>query len=56
MVTWASAPLTLTHQVSVLPSKVAGMGVGLADLIPTAKVLGGRRVIFGVRAKLFSKS
>ena len=30
--------------------------IRLDDLIPTEKVLGGRRVTFGVRAKPFSKS
>ena len=30
--------------------------IRLDDLIPTAEVLGGRRVIFGVRAKPVSKS
>ena len=30
--------------------------IRLDDLIPTAKVLGGRRITFGVRAKPISKS
>ena len=30
--------------------------IRLDDLIPNEKVLGGRRVTFGVRAKPFSKS
>ena len=36
-----------------LPPKPANR---LDDLIPTEKVMGGRRVFFGVRAKPFSKS
>ena len=35
------------------PSKAA---IRLDDLIPTEKKFGGRRVIFGVRARLFGKS
>jgi hypothetical protein len=48
-----NAPRKTPISPKVAPDKPA---IRLDDLIPNEKVLGGRRVIFGVRTKLFSKS
>ena len=44
------------HPVRASKPKPEKPAIRLDDLIPNEKILGGRRVIFGVRTKPFSQS